>query len=94
MALVTYLPRAIPLVALANRPLPPAVQRWLQLLSPAIMAGLVAQAVFMPGGQVELSGANPALFPAAVTALVAWRTRSLTATVLAGMAAAALVHRL
>jgi len=93
MAAVTYLPRVVPLALLANRPLPPILQAWLSLLPPALMAALVAQAVLVRGGAPDVSLANPFLVPAVVSMAVAWRTRSLGLTVLAGMAAAALWHR-
>ena len=94
MALVTYVPRVMPLVLLASRPLPPLVREWLALLPPALMAALVAQAVLMPGGAPQLSWDNPALVPALISLAVAWRTRSLALTVVAGMVAAAAWHRL
>ncbi|MFS8544123.1 MAG: AzlD domain-containing protein [Limnochordales bacterium] len=94
MAAVTYGPRALPLLLLASRPLPPLVRQWLGFLPPALMAALVVQAVLMPGGQPQLTLANPAVVPALVSIIVAWRTRSLGLTVVAGMAAAAAWHRL
>lgn len=93
MALVTYLPRVVPLLLLANRPLPAIVRDWLALLPPALMGALVAQAVLVPGGNVDLSLANPYVLPAVVSLITAWRTGSLGLTVVVGMAAAALGHR-
>ena len=94
MALVTYVPRVLPLVLLARRPLPPLVREWLALLPPALMAALVAQAVLIPGGELRVGWDNPSVVPALLSLLVAWRTRSLALTVVAGMAAAATWHRL
>lgn len=93
MAVVTYLPRVLPLLLLANRPLPSLLQAWLGLLPPALMAALVAQAVFVQDGAPDLSFRNPFVVPAVVSMAVAWRTRSLGLTVLAGMAASAVWHR-
>lgn len=92
MALVTYVPRMAPLVFLSGRSLPPVVMEWLGLLPAALLGALVAQAVLMPEGALRLSLDNPALIPALVSALAAWRSRSLAVTVLSGMAAAGLVH--
>lgn len=92
MALVTYIPRLIPMVALSGRSLPPVVMEWLGLLPPALLGALVAQAVIMPDGTVELSLDNPVLIPALVSAIVAWRFRSLALTVLSGMVATGIVN--
>lgn len=93
MALVTYIPRILPLLLLSSRSLPPVVREWLSLLPPALMAALVAQAVLMADGRPFLSLSNPALVPAITSMAVALRTGSLGLTVVAGMAAAALWHR-
>jgi len=92
MALVTYIPRMAPMVVLSGRSLPPVVMEWLGLLPAALLGALVAQAVLMPEGALDLSLKNPALIPTAVAALAAWRFRSLALTVLSGMAAAGLVR--
>ncbi|MBE0501303.1 MAG: AzlD domain-containing protein, partial [Desulfuromonadales bacterium] len=42
MGLVTYLPRMVPLVMLANRKLPEGVVDWLNFIPVAILAALVA----------------------------------------------------
>lgn len=89
MSLFTYIPRLIPALLLSGRTLPRPALEWLGLLPPAILGALVAQAVFVHGGQVDVSFANPALVPAIVTAVVAWRTRNLAWTVVSGLAAAA-----
>lgn len=92
MALVTYIPRMVPMVLLSGRSLPPVVMEWLGLLPPALLGALVAQAVVMPDGTVDLSFDNPVLVPALVSAVVAWRFRSLALTVMSGMAATGIVY--
>ncbi|MFS8629002.1 MAG: AzlD domain-containing protein [Limnochordales bacterium] len=86
MAAVTYLPRMVPLVWLSGRDFPPLVMEWLSLLPAALLGALVAQAVFAPGGALDLSWRNPMIVPAVVAGVVAWRRRSLALTVLSGMA--------
>lgn len=92
MALVTYIPRMVPLLLLSGRRLPSPVMTWLGLLPAALLGALVAQAVVMPDGIVDVSLANPALIPAVVSGFAAWRFRNLAVTVLSGMAAAGIVN--
>lgn len=92
MALVTYIPRMVPLMLLSGRTLPRSVMAWLGLLPAALLGALVAQAVAMPDGVVNLSFSNPALVPALVAGLAAWRFRSLALTVLSGMVAAGVIN--
>lgn len=94
MGLVTYIPRVMPVLLLAGRQLPRPVLDWLSLLPPAILSALVAQEVFLVDGRLNVSTDNPNLIPALITALIAWRTRSLAWTVLGGLAAAALYRGL
>ncbi|HEY3315216.1 MAG TPA: AzlD domain-containing protein, partial [Bacillota bacterium] len=42
MALVTYLPRMLPLVVLSRFKLPPAVLRWLSFVPVAVLSALLA----------------------------------------------------
>lgn len=82
---VTYLPRMLPLVTLSSRTLPRWFVEWLELIPAAILAALVAPALFAQAeprvftlGKVELLAALPTL-------AVAFATRSLAGTVLVGM---------
>lgn len=92
MAVVTYLPRMFPLVWLSGRRFPPVVMDWLGLLPAALLGALVAQAVLLPEGALDVSWRNPMLLPALVAGFVAWWRRSLALTVLSGMAASAIMH--
>jgi len=85
MGAVTYLPRMLPLVALAHRRLPQGVVDWLGYIPVAILSALVAPGLFSEGatralvfGRLELLVALPTLFFAA-------RTKSLGGTVMVGM---------
>lgn len=93
MALVTYLPRWLPLALLSRRRLPVWLGQWLDLLPAAILAALVAPALFAAGGR-HLDLGRPEALAALPTLLVALTTRSLAGTVVAGMALYWLVQRL
>lgn len=83
MALVTYLTR-FAMMPLLSRELPRPVFRWLQLVPVAILSALIAPAVFIADRRLVLGPQVPA---AMLGAMVAWRTRSVLWTIIAGMLA-------
>ncbi|MBE3581440.1 MAG: AzlD domain-containing protein [Thermoanaerobacteraceae bacterium] len=86
MALVTYLPRMLPLVLLSRVRLPDIFLRWLGYIPAAVLAALLAPALFLPEGKFALVG-NPYLLAAIPAGLVAVKTRSIALTILSGMLA-------
>ncbi len=98
MAVVTYLPRALPLMLLSSRSLHPWLERWLALVPPTVIAAILTQELFIrsDNGVFFLSFGPQNLFiPAAVPAfLVAWLTRSFLGTVAAGMGSLAILRLL
>lgn len=52
----------------------------------AVLAAIVLPGFAMPAGTLDLSFHNPRLFAGIIAALVAWRTRNVLATIVAGMA--------
>lgn len=82
MALVTYLTR-FAMMPLLSRELPRPVLRWLQLVPVAILSALIAPAVLLVDRRLALGPQIPA---ALAGVFVAWRTRSVLWTIVAGMA--------
>jgi branched-subunit amino acid transport protein len=83
-ALVTALPRVLPLVLLSRFALPQWLLDWLSFVPVAVLAALTAIEVLMPGGR------GPAFHAASLVAIaaafaVAATTRNLLATVAAGV---------
>jgi branched-subunit amino acid transport protein len=77
-AAVTAIPRVLPLVALSRLALPGWLLGWLRYVPAAVLSSLLA---------VELASAGKAGMPAIVAAFaVAFLTRSLLATAMAGVA--------
>lgn len=75
--------RASLVALLANATIPARVEQALGLVAPAVLAGLVAQTLFLEGG--ELRSFDTWYIAAGVAALVAWRTRSVGWTLVVGM---------
>lgn len=94
MAVVTYLPRALPLVLLSSRALNPLIERWLRLIPPAVLSALLAPELLLTktesGTRLFISADNILLLAALPSFLVAWRTKSFFGTVITGMGAVAL----
>lgn len=90
MTLVTYLPRVLPMWTLASKSLSPAIVTWLGFVPAAVLAALLAPALFMPDGTPDISGDNLFLWVSLPVFLLAWRTKSLFGSVILGMALIAL----
>jgi branched-subunit amino acid transport protein len=83
----TYLTRLSFVGLLGDRGLPRWAERPLRFVAPSVLAALVAPAVLLRDGSPDLApGTNPRLLAAVLGALVAWRLKSLSAAVVAGMA--------
>ena len=99
MGLVTYLPRALPLLLLARRErseraIAPLIAAWLRHVPAAVLAAMVLPALFPHGGEGNSAIGNLYLWAALPTLGVAWRTRSLLGAVLTGVAVVALARLL
>lgn len=86
MLAVTYVPRMVPLVALASRTLPESVVRWLSYVPAAVLSSMLFPALLLRDGSVDVSLDNYFLWAAVPAFLLAWRTRSFFGTVALGMA--------
>ncbi len=94
-SLVTYLPRLLPVLFLSRRSLPRAVVLWLSYVPVAVLAALLAPALFVPSGTVNLSlTENPIFWVSIPVFVIAYISRNLFATVLSGMVIIALLRLL
>lgn len=86
MMLVTFGVR-YPVLALMSRvTLPPTLIEALKFIPPAVLSAIIVPAVFMPNGQFDVSPGNSYLVAGMVAAALAWRTKNLLLTIVAGMA--------
>lgn len=84
-AIVTFIPRVLPLVLLSKLELPEWGMRWLSHVPVAVMAALVGQELLLEDEQLALFHGNLELLAALPTFLVAVYTRSLLGTVVVGI---------
>ena len=92
MALVTYLPRLIPALFFASRPMPEVLRRFLSMVPPAVLGALLAQSVLLDKGLFHWSADNVFFWAALLTGILAWRFKGFFGPVLAGMGLTALVR--
>lgn len=85
-ALVTALLRVVPVLLLSRFRMPPVLQQWLSFIPAAIMSAIIA-AELIGKPALTNSGLSISLLAAVVATLIGALSRSLFATVIAGMAA-------
>ncbi|MFC6457177.1 MULTISPECIES: AzlD domain-containing protein [Paenibacillus] len=84
-AVVTLIPRVVPLMVLSRFELPAWAMRWLNYVPVAVMAALVGQELFVHDGTVPPISRNLELWAAIPSFMVAILTRSILGTVLSGV---------
>ncbi|WP_066251355.1 AzlD domain-containing protein [Neobacillus drentensis] len=84
-ALVTFIPRVLPIAILSRVELPEWTMRWLNYVPIAVMAALVGQELLMPNGKLKPLQNNLELIAALPAFIIAIVTRSLLGTVVAGI---------
>ncbi len=88
IGLGTYLERLSFIGIIGDRQIPDWALVPLRFVAPAVFAALVAPAVLVDEGSLELSPRmNPAAVATLLALLVAWRTKSVAATIVVGMSA-------
>lgn len=92
MGVVTYLPRLLPILFLSGRTLKPLIVAWLRLVPPAVLSAMLLPSLLVPEKRVDFSFDNIFFWTALIAFPVAWKSRSLFATVLVGMGLVALAR--
>ncbi len=73
---------------------PDAIRRALRFVPPAVLSALVVPELLQPSGHLDLGMGNHRWLAGLIAIVVAWRTRSILLTILAGMAALLLLQLL
>ena len=94
MALVTYVPRLLPIWVLSSKSLPPLVVKWLRYVPVAVLAAMLFPSLLVQEGQVGVGLDNLFLWAAVPTFLIAWKKRSLFGAVIVGMVVVAVARLL
>lgn len=91
MALVTYLPRMIPLVYLADKKLPAWLNEWLGYIPVTVLSALLLPILFV-NDYSENIFTNIYLLAAIPSFAIAYLSRNIFATVLVGMGSVVLMR--
>lgn len=94
MALVTALPRLLPMWFLPGRRLPSALSAWLRFIPVAVIAAILGTQLFVKEGDLFLSRSNLYLWAAFPTFAVGVWKRNLALTVVTGIGSLALIRHL
>jgi branched-subunit amino acid transport protein len=89
--LLTYLLR-LSFIAFSGREFPAWLERSLRFVPPAVLTAILFPELFIQSGSLDISLGNNRLLAGLVAILVAWRTRSMLLTILAGMGALLLLQ--
>jgi branched-subunit amino acid transport protein len=85
MALVTYVPRALPLFALSGKKLPNWLISWLRYVPPAVLAAMLLPAILLQDGNINFSLDNLFFWAALPTFAAALLSKNLFIPVIVGM---------
>ena len=85
--LVTYATRLSFILLLDRIQVPDWFRRGLRFVPVAVLSAIVLPELTSPDGSLSLTWRNPQMAAGAVAILVAWRTKNMLLTILAGMAA-------
>ncbi|MBI9078960.1 MAG: AzlD domain-containing protein [Pseudodesulfovibrio sp.] len=85
MTLVTYVPRVVPMLALASKNLPEPLVRWLSFVPTAVLSAMLFPALLLKDATFDFSFENFFLWASIPAFLLAWRTKSFFGTVALGI---------
>jgi len=85
MALVTYLPRLLPLLALSGKKLPDVVVAWLGYVPGAVLAAMLFPSLLIVDGNISIAKENLYFWAAIPTFIAAILTKKLFLPVVVGM---------
>jgi branched-subunit amino acid transport protein len=87
IGILTYLLRLSFIVLFANANVPTVVQRFLRFVPITALTAIIVPEFISRGATIDISIFNPRLLAGIVAILVAWRTKNILLTILAGMVA-------
>ncbi|MBC9789744.1 AzlD domain-containing protein [Carnobacterium maltaromaticum] len=86
MAVVTYLPRMLPMLLLNNREIPEKIVRWMFFIPVSIFAALIFSDIFFWENQFSINPLeNLKLIPAIVVFFIAYKTKNIMWSIVFGV---------
>jgi branched-subunit amino acid transport protein len=84
--ILTYATRLSFIMILGQREVSPRLQQALRFVPPAVLSALIFPDLLFPNGALDPSLGNERLIAGILATAVAWRTKNVVATIVAGMA--------
>lgn len=91
MAIVTYIPRMVPMVYLSDREIPSWLNEWLGYIPVTVLAALLFPILFKNEDKIRLTD-NPYLLAAIPTFIIGFYTKNIFVTVLVGMGSVVVIR--
>lgn len=92
MAIVTFIPRVLPMLVLSNRSVPDKISKWMSFIPVSIFAALIFSDIFFWEGQFNVDPINNIkLIPSVIVFFVAYKTKSLLWSMVLGITAITLM---
>lgn len=85
LAVGTFLIRISFIMLLSNREVHPLITRALRFVPAAVLSALVVPQILTRANSLRISPSNPQLIAGVVAGVIAWRTKNVLMTILAGM---------
>lgn len=90
--LITFMIRFVLILLFGKFEIPPTLRRALHYVPPAVLSAIVFPELFLRGGRIALELGNARLLAGIVAIVVAWFAKNTLLTILAGMAALAVLQ--
>nr|WP_315529921.1 AzlD domain-containing protein [Carnobacterium maltaromaticum] len=86
MAVVTYLPRMLPMLLLNNREIPEKIVRWMSFIPVSIFAALIFSDIFFWENKFSINPLeNLKLIPAILVFFIAYKTKNIMWSIVFGV---------
>lgn len=83
IGMVTYISRALPIIALSNKKLNKNIEIWMKYVPPAIFAALILPDIFTYNNSLDF--VNPKILSSVIVFFIAYKTRSLSLSIIFGV---------
>ncbi len=94
MAVVSYLPRFLPLALLSGKKLHPLIEAWLKLVPAAVLSAILIPSLLLKDNHFSLGTDNLFLWTALICLPLTWKFKSLSLPVILGMSLVAVARYL
>ena len=92
VGILTYATRLSFILIFGQREVPPRVRQALRFVPPAVLTAIIFPELLIREGEIDLSLGNEWLLAGIAAAIVAWFSKNVVATILAGMVALILIE--